>query len=275
MIGQTRLGRRSSFRRVDGLKVSELAARAGVPATTLRFYEQEGLLPARRSPAGYRVYDEAAVDRLAFIATAKGLGLALPEIRRLLQPWEFGVCADVRADLAPLLERRIGEAGERIAELERFTERLVLALAQLEDTHRVGPCHPSCTFLGRPQAPTPTAKRQQFPVLAELPRSAPEGAEHGAPIACSLGREDRIDRAARWAEVLDAVTSREAISGGTRLTFDVGRTRAGELAALADAEAQCCPFFAFTLHLGAVLVLEVRAPAEALPLVEELFGVAG
>jgi MerR family transcriptional regulator, copper efflux regulator len=268
-------GRRSSFLRVHGLRISELAARSGVPATTLRFYEQEGLLPAERTSAGYRVYDEAAVDRLAFITTAKGLGLALPEIRRLLQPWQFGVCADVRTDLAPLLEGRISEAGERIAELETFTERLVLALAQLEDTDRDGPCDSSCTFLGRPGTTTSTAKRQQLPVLAELPQPALEGAQNGTPIACSLGRDDRTDRAARWAGVLEAVTSRETIPDGTRLTFDADRTGAGDLAALADAEARCCPFFAFTLRLGPPLVLEVRAPADALPLVDELFTVAG
>lgn len=62
------LGRKSSFHRVDGLKVSELAARSRVPATTLRFYEQEGLLPAERTPPGYWVYDDAAVP--AFIVAA-------------------------------------------------------------------------------------------------------------------------------------------------------------------------------------------------------------
>lgn len=71
---------------MDGLLVSELARRSGVPATTLRFYEREGLLPAGRTTSGYRVYDDVAVDRLAFIATAKRLGLALPEIRLLVQP---------------------------------------------------------------------------------------------------------------------------------------------------------------------------------------------
>jgi MerR family transcriptional regulator, copper efflux regulator len=63
---------------MDGLKVSELAGRTGVPASTVRFYDAEGLLSARRSSSGYRLYDDSAVERLRFIGTAKSLGLPLP-----------------------------------------------------------------------------------------------------------------------------------------------------------------------------------------------------
>jgi DNA-binding transcriptional MerR regulator len=63
---------------------SPVAGRSGVPATTLRFYETAGLLPAERAASGYRVYGEAAVERLGFISSAKLLGLALEEIRDLL-----------------------------------------------------------------------------------------------------------------------------------------------------------------------------------------------
>ena len=48
-------------------------------ATTLRFYEGAGLLPGR-TPAGYRVYGEDAVERLGFIGAGKHLGLLLEEI---------------------------------------------------------------------------------------------------------------------------------------------------------------------------------------------------
>ncbi|MFD5036597.1 MerR family DNA-binding transcriptional regulator [Streptomyces sp. NPDC058377] len=45
------------------MRISQLAERSGVPATTLRFYAGAGLLPADRTPAGYRVYGEDAVER--------------------------------------------------------------------------------------------------------------------------------------------------------------------------------------------------------------------
>ncbi|MGW7750765.1 MerR family DNA-binding transcriptional regulator [Streptomyces violaceusniger] len=44
------------------MRISQLAERSGVPATTLRFYESAGLLPADRTPHGYRSYREDAVE---------------------------------------------------------------------------------------------------------------------------------------------------------------------------------------------------------------------
>lgn len=52
-------------------RISQLADRVGVPATTLRFYETAGLLSAERTPSGYRMYGEEAVERLAFISSGK------------------------------------------------------------------------------------------------------------------------------------------------------------------------------------------------------------
>ncbi|SRR6266496_11540 len=70
--------------RVSRYRISQLAERSGVPASTLRFYEQARLLPAGRTPSGYRIYDDSALERLRFIASAKHLGLGLEEIRELL-----------------------------------------------------------------------------------------------------------------------------------------------------------------------------------------------
>ncbi|MDD7940134.1 MerR family transcriptional regulator [Actinomycetospora lutea] len=247
------------------MTVSELARRSGVPATTVRFYDAEGVLPARRSPSGYRLYDGAALERLRFIGTAKSLGLALPEIRRLLEPWQHGRCSDVRGELGPLLDRRIVEIDARIDELRAFGARLARARGQLAALTRDGPCDPSCADLGR---------RSTDPALAAL-RREPAGRAPGAVpvIACTLDGVERLDRVDRWRAVLGDVAGREAIDGGVRLTFDPDRVRIGELAELATAEAGCCAFFALTLHLGATPILEVRAPAEALVLVHELFGV--
>lgn len=252
--------------------VSELARRAEVPATTLRFYEQEGLLPAQRSSGGYRLYDESAVDRLAFITTAKSLGLPLSEIRRLLEPWEHGVCAQVQRDLDPLLARRIVETGQRIIELQAFAHRLEQARAQLAAIDRDGPCDPSCVFLGQsPQPPRTTLTAIPQPDPAESAAAFAVGAAEPA-IACTLSGTDRADRAAQWAAALAEVTAREAVAGGVRLRFGPQYARVGELAELAAAEACCCAFFDLTLRLGPAPILEVRAPDEAQGLVYELFG---
>ncbi|MEV5539421.1 MerR family transcriptional regulator [Saccharopolyspora shandongensis] len=132
------------------------------------------MLPAERTPAGYRVYGEDTVDRLAFSGAAKDLGLSLEEISELLEVWES-------------------------------------ALTSLH---------------------------------------APE-------------------RAGQWQQLLSGA-GREEIDDGMRLVAPAERT--GQLATLAAAEQQCCPFFDFRLHLdGPVLRLEVRATAEGAALLTELF----
>ena len=61
-----------------------VAHRSGFSAATLRYYEEIGLLPeASRTPAGYRLYDDRTLDRLAFISRAKQLGCSLDEITDL------------------------------------------------------------------------------------------------------------------------------------------------------------------------------------------------
>ncbi|MDX6740698.1 MerR family transcriptional regulator [Actinocorallia sp. A-T 12471] len=134
------------------MRISQLAERSGVPATTLRYYETEGLLPAARTPAGYRTYGPEALDQLAFISAAKQLGLALEEIRDLLTVWRDGPCVQVRANLRPMIAARLAEAEQRTAHLAAFTTSLRDALDRLDalpDRHTS--CDPTCPFLtGRP-----------------------------------------------------------------------------------------------------------------------------
>ena len=88
-----KLGSRFTLGAVDGLRVSELAERAGVAPSTVRFYERAGLLsPARRAADGYRVFDESALDELAFISRAKGIGMSLEDIAGLVASWPAGEC---------------------------------------------------------------------------------------------------------------------------------------------------------------------------------------
>lgn len=62
-----------------------MAGRSGVPAKTIRFWEDQHLLPApARTPAGYRDYDRGILQRLAFIRHAQAAGLTLEHIRQVL-----------------------------------------------------------------------------------------------------------------------------------------------------------------------------------------------
>jgi MerR family transcriptional regulator, copper efflux regulator len=90
-----------------------------------------------------------------------------------------------------------------------------------------------------------------------------------APIACSLDAGSYRDRAAEWRAVLlgaEVTTT----PGGRRVRVPAGR--AARLAALVEAERACCPFLEFALAVdGDAATLEVRAPAEAEPILAGLF----
>ena len=66
------------------MKIGEVAAQSGIPASTLRYYELIGLLPAARRVSGQRVYDESILKPLAFIKLAQEIGFSLSEIALLL-----------------------------------------------------------------------------------------------------------------------------------------------------------------------------------------------
>jgi hypothetical protein len=90
------------------------------------------------------------------------------------------------------------------------------------------------------------------------------------PIACSLAADDLADRVRRWRRVLDGSTPHRRDDGAVRVAL--GLDRLPELAALIVDETRCCPFFTFALtvtHAG--VHLDADAPAEARPLLDELF----
>jgi DNA-binding transcriptional MerR regulator len=255
------------------MRISQLAERSGVPATTLRYYESAGLLPADRTPSGYRAYGEDAVTRLAFIGSAKHLGLPLDEIGELLAVWETGACADVKADLRPRVAGRLAEAEHRLADLKAFTASLRSVLDRLDALpDRAEPCDAECGFPSDLPAPAEPAAAPSGGETAErcgdeCGCSAVRGPE--VAIVCSLSGEGMAERVAEWRAVVGGARPVE-IPGGVRVTLPV--EKAGAVAELAAAEQRCCPFFDFRLHLeGEAVHLEVRAPADASDLVNELF----
>jgi len=92
--------------------IAEAAELSGFAATTLRFYEDEGVLaPATRSAAGYRIYGDRDVERLRLIARAKELGCTLEEIKGLVEAWDADQCAPVKHQLRDLVSSKGSAAG--------------------------------------------------------------------------------------------------------------------------------------------------------------------
>jgi MerR family copper efflux transcriptional regulator len=245
-------------------RVSELAERAGLPPSTLRFYEQAGLVPARRSESGYRLFDDQAVERIEVITTGKRLGLPLEEIRDLLQVWEDGLCRDVRERLRPMVLNQITDAERRAAEIGAFIERLRKASSVLDGPAPAGRCGPGCGIVPH-HDPAAAA-----PVAVEL-TTRRRDAEPEPPIACTLAAADQAGPTGEWRRLLGQADGREPVDGGLAFRFPAGL--AGRVGELAAAEQQCCPFFEFKLHLAAgALRFEVRAPEDAAALLAGLFG---
>jgi MerR family transcriptional regulator, redox-sensitive transcriptional activator SoxR len=68
----------------DLLTVGEVAARSGLAASALRYYEKEELIAATRTAGGQRRYHRSVLRRLAFIRAARTVGLSLEEVRQAL-----------------------------------------------------------------------------------------------------------------------------------------------------------------------------------------------
>jgi DNA-binding transcriptional MerR regulator len=124
----------------DSLTIGNVAKRTGLAAKTIRFYEDEGLVPrARRSENGYRVYSEADVLRLQLIRRGKLLGLDLPSIRNLVSKALSDDCASFGEELREVIARQRVEVESRLAELTALRDEL----AALDD--HVSHCCEGCT----------------------------------------------------------------------------------------------------------------------------------
>jgi MerR family copper efflux transcriptional regulator len=244
------------------LRIADVARQSGFTAATLRYYEEIGLLPPpQRSDAGYRLYDDTTLERLAFINRAKRLGCTLEEIAELSIAWNGGRCGPVQDRLRSVVATKLADAEARIVELRTLTAELQEAAAALARHRPEGPCDDQCGCTTGPERnATPVAFIATPPPVRD------------AEIACTLDAEAVPGRMEDWNRLLGLVTGRSALADGVRVELDPG-VRLEEVARLTAAEQECCQFFAFALTVdGRGVGLEIRAADDALPLVHALFG---
>jgi DNA-binding transcriptional MerR regulator len=104
--------------------VSELARMAGVSVRTLHHYDHVGLLaPDARTPAGYRLYGQAALLRLQQILFYKELDLSLDEIRRILDDPDFDQVAALRQH-RQALQARVQRLSRLLHTIDRTIDKL-------------------------------------------------------------------------------------------------------------------------------------------------------
>ena len=115
------------------MRIGELARRSGTSARSIRYYEQQGLMVARRRPNGYRDYDEAHLRLVAEIRSLLVNGFDLEEIRPLVDCLHAGIQAR-RACPGGIdaYHRKLAELDSRIGELQSLRDRIAGELRQLD-----------------------------------------------------------------------------------------------------------------------------------------------
>jgi DNA-binding transcriptional MerR regulator len=120
--------------------IGNLARDAGIPASTIRYYEREGLIrPEERTQGNYRVFGREALERLRFIRAAQATGFTLADIKTLLayRDGKLVPCKDVRI----LIEKRLANVEERMGELRHVRKILREFLETCRTADQEEPCH--------------------------------------------------------------------------------------------------------------------------------------
>jgi DNA-binding transcriptional MerR regulator len=123
------------------LRIGQLAAEAGFTPKTLRYYEGLGLLsPDRRSESGYRLYSEAAVERLRFVSRARALGLRLEDIRHILEISDEGRVPCEHA--VAVVDRELARIGQQMTRLREVRSGLQALRSRIHAALESGVAHP-------------------------------------------------------------------------------------------------------------------------------------
>jgi DNA-binding transcriptional MerR regulator len=185
------------------LSIGQLARRTGVPARTIRFWSDAGLVPpTARSASGYRLYDAAAVARLDLVLALRELGLGLDVVRAIVS--RATTVADVAAAHVAVLDGQIRTLRLRRAVLSTVAKRgntieealLMHKLARLsaQERQQIIDDFVDSTFAGTPateDAPAASIARAMRQLPAELPDDpAPEQVDAWVELAELVADED-------------------------------------------------------------------------------------
>ena len=254
-----KLGSRFTLVVMSGLGVSELAERAGVTPSTVRFYERVGLLsPARRGTNGYRLFEESALEELAFVSRAKGIGMSLEEIADLVTAWPNGECRSLQARLRGFLVERISQVRRQQAELAAFAHQLGTVLDRLT---------------ARDPGPERCGKGCGCETDLDMSPDRPEP-DH-MPWSCSLSDDALVSRIGHWRAVAAAAISVQHTAEAVRVVLPCDAEMIATVAKLSAEETICCVQTRFVLEVtSGQVTLTAQAPG-APGLLEALFPAGG
>jgi len=104
------------------MNVGKVARHAGLPAKTIRYYDEIGLVSPHRAENGYRIYSEDDIRRLSFLKRARNLGFSLSECRQLLLL--YGDKARTSKDIQQAAIAHMEAIDAKITELQAMRETL-------------------------------------------------------------------------------------------------------------------------------------------------------
>ena len=122
------------------MNIAEVAARAGLPAKTIRYYEDIGLIRPLRQANGYRAFRDSDLHKLTFLSRARSLGFSIEDCRTLLALYEDHSRAS--ADVKAIAHHHLDQITAKITELQAMQATLSDLVA-----HCAGDARPDCPIL--------------------------------------------------------------------------------------------------------------------------------
>lgn len=122
------------------MNIGDVSERSGVPAKTIRYYEDIGFIKPRRLPNGYRDFETKELHKLAFIGRARSLGFTIEDCRTLLELYNDSARAS--ADVKRVAQQNLNEIDAKIADLQAMRSTLSHLIEECAGDHR-----PDCPIL--------------------------------------------------------------------------------------------------------------------------------
>ena len=122
------------------MNIGQASRASGLPAKTIRYYEDIGLVEPARRDNGYRIYSGAHLHNLRFLARARSLGFSIEDCRKLLSLYEDRNRAS--ADVKTMAQAHIAGIEDKIAKLEGMKATLAGLVAACHGDDR-----PDCPIL--------------------------------------------------------------------------------------------------------------------------------
>ena len=122
------------------MNIGDVSARSGLPAKTIRYYEDIGLISPLRDTNGYRAFRQQELHKLAFLGRARSLGFTIEDCRALLALYDDETRAS--ADVKRIANEHLEQIETKIANLESMRDTLSHLIDECAGDHR-----PDCPIL--------------------------------------------------------------------------------------------------------------------------------